>query len=240
MSNFNQELCQQLAQMVGQHQQMVGQSADQIERLLRLAENIQAPPIIVPADPVVAPADPVVAPADPVVVPADPVVAPADPVVVPADPVVVPADPVVAPAARRRRHRRRHNRQAELYIIEEQGSYTAEEMKETNDYTMIVEAIRFTGKVMLSCKHCKKDTHISNFSHGIRKRAEKGGMDQNFQVPKTCDRQQAVNSMCNPVNNKFYPVMRSNCSERKKQRFIDAREVRLAAVGIQTNPTKYR
>ena len=185
MSNFNQELCQQILA--------------QNERILRLMEN-----------------------------------RPADPVVVPADPVVAPADPVVAPAARRR-----HNRQAELYIIEEQGSYTAEEMKETNDYIMIAEAIRFTGKVMLSCKHCKKDTHISNFSHGIRKRAEKGGMDQNFQLPKTCDRQQAVNSMCNPVNNKFYPVMRSNCSERKKQRFIDAREVCLAAVGIQTNPTTY-
>ena len=199
MSNFNQELCQQILA--------------QNERILRLMEN---------------------RPADPVVVPADPVVVPADPVVVPADPVVAPADPVVAPAARRR-----HNRQAELYIIEEQGSYTAEEMKETNDYIMIAEAIRFTGKVMLSCKHCKKDTHISNFSHGIRKRAEKGGMDQNFQLPKTCDRQQAVNSMCNPVNNKFYPVMRSNCSERKKQRFIDAREVCLAAVGIQTNPTTY-
>jgi hypothetical protein len=209
MSNFNQELCQQILA--------------QNERILRLMENRPADPVVVPADPVVAPADPVVAPADPVVVPA----APLDHV-----------DPVVVPAARRR-HRRRHNRQAELYIIEEQGSYTAEEMKETNDYTMIVEAIRFTGKVMLPCKHCKKDTHISNFSHGIRKRAEKGGMDQNFQVPKTCDRQQAVNSMCNPVNNKFYPVMRSNCSERKKQRFIDAREVCLAAVGIQTNPTKY-
>ena len=210
MSNFNQELCQQILA--------------QNERILRLMEN--------------RPADPVVVPADPVVVPADPVVVPVAPVVAPADPVVAPADPVVVPAARRR-HRRRHNRQAELYIIEEQGSYTAEEMKETNDYTMIVEAIRFTGKVMLPCKHCKKDTHISNFSHGIRKRAEKGGMDQNFQLPKTCDRQQAVNSICNPVNNKFYPVMRSNCSERKKQRFIDAREVCLAAVGIQTNPTKY-
>ena len=210
MSNFNQELCQQILA--------------QNERILRLMENRPADPVVVPADPVVAPADPVVAPADPVVVPA----APLDHV-----------DPVVVPAARRR-HRRRHNRQEELYIIEEQGSYTAEEMKETNDYTMIVEAIRFTGKVMLPCKHCKKDTHISNFSHGIRKRAEKGGMDQNFQLPKTCDRQQAVNSMCNPVNNKFYPVMRSNCSERKKQRFIDAREVCLAAVGIQTNPTTYR
>jgi hypothetical protein len=212
MSNFNQELCQQILA--------------QNERILRLMENRPADPVVVPADPVVAPA----APLDHV----DPVVAPAAPLDH-VDPVVVPADPVVAPAARRR-----HNRQAELYIIEEQGSYTAEEMKETNDYIMIAEAIRFTGKVMLPCKHCKKDTHISNFSHGIRKRAEKGGMDQNFQLPKTCDRQQAVNSMCNPVNNKFYPVMRSNCSERKKQRFIDAREVCLAAVGIQTNPTTYR
>ena len=205
MSNFNQELCQQILA--------------QNERILRLMENR-------PADPVVAPA----APLDHV----DPVVVPADPVVVPVAPVVAPADPVVAPAARRR-----HNRQAELYIIEEQGSYTAEEMKETNDYIMIAEVIRFKDKVMLPCKHCKKDTHISNFIHGIRKRAEKGGMDQNFQLPKTCDRQQAVNSMCNPVNNKFYPVMRSNCSERKKQRFIDAREVSFAAVGIQTNPTTY-
>ena len=217
MSNFNQELCQQILA--------------QNERILRLMENRPADPVVVP----VAPLDRV----DPVVVH----VAPADPVVDHVDPVIVPVapldhvDPVVAPvvpAARRRR-----NRQAELVIIEEQGSYTAEEMKETNDYIMIAEAIRFTGKVMLPCKHCKKDTHISNFSHGIRKRAEKRGMDQNFQLPKTCDRQQAVNSMCNPVNNKFYPVMRSNCSERKKQRFIDAREVCLAAVGIQTNPTTY-
>jgi hypothetical protein len=113
-------------------------------------------------------------------------------------------------------------------------------MKETNDYTMIVEVIRFTGKVMLHCKHCKKDTHISNFLHSIRKRCEKKGLDQDFQLPKTCDRQQAVNYICNPVNNKFYPVMRSNCSERKKQRFIDAREVCLAKVGIETNPTVYR
>jgi hypothetical protein len=201
MSNFNQELCQQILA--------------QNERILRLMEN---------------------RPADPVVAPADPVVAPADPVVAPADPVVAPADPVVAPVARRRR-----NRQAELLLIEEQqDSYTADEMKGCNDYTMIAETIRITGEVMLPCKHCKKHTHISNFLHSIRKRCEKKGLDRNFQLPKTCDRQQAVNSMCNPVNNKFYPVMRSNCSERKKQRFIDAREVCFAAVGKQTNPTTYR
>ena len=201
MSNFNQELCQQILA--------------QNERILRLMENRPVDPVVVPVAPVVVPVAPVVVPVDPV----DPVVA-----------------PVVAPVARRRR-----NRQAELEIIEEQqDSYTADEIKQMNDYTMIAETIRITGEVMLSCKHCKKHTHISNFLHSIRKRCEKKGLDRNFQLPKTCDRQQAVNSMCNPVNNKFYPVMRSNCSQQKKQKFIDAREVCFAAVGIQTNPTTYR
>ena len=129
------------------------------------------------------------------------------------------------------------------FCFEEQNSYTADEMKQMNDYMMIAEVISKTGKVMLRCEHCKKDIHIKNFLHSIRKRCDKKGLDLDFKLPKTCDRQQAVNYICNPINNTYTSKKKALekkkmsiiCSEQEKQKLKDCREFYLAKVGIKAN-----
>ena len=121
------------------------------------------------------------------------------------------------------------------YQTEERRSYTPEEIANMNDYQLIREFQRITGCATLFCNHCKKPTPLENWMHSIRKRCmKKNGLSETIQLPKTCDKQQAVNAICNPINNKVYPIFRSSeatskqklmCMETKKIRFEDINKV---------------
>ena len=122
----------------------------------------------------------------------------------------------------------------------ERNAYTSEEVSQMTDYVLCKEFIRLTGRSTLDCAHCKKPTSLDNWMHSIRKRCEKKGLDRNIPVPKTCDKQQAVNSICNPINNKVYPVLRSpSVSEKKKQRYLNAKAACFELIEKDTCPYKY-
>jgi hypothetical protein len=132
-----------------------------------------------------------------------------------------------------------------LIIVEdeneqEKNAYTSEEVSQMSDYLLCKEFIRLTGRTTLDCTHCKKPTPLDNWIHSIRKRCEKKGLDRNTPVPKTCDKQQAVNSICNPINNKVYPVLRSpSVSDKKKQRYLNAKAACFKLIEKNTAPYKY-
>jgi hypothetical protein len=124
-------------------------------------------------------------------------------------------------------------------IDEEKMCYTSEEIKNMDDYEIIEAFSRVTGQLKLYCGHCKRDTSLNNWLHSIRKRCEKNGLSPELSLPKTCDRQQSVNSICNPINNKVYSVLRSSAPKRVKQIYMDAKEQCFDKIGITVNPHKY-
>lgn len=127
-----------------------------------------------------------------------------------------------------------------VVVVEEKDNYSPSEIKEMDNYELCSEFIRITGCYELSCNHCKKPTSLDNWINSIRKRCEKKGLSKDIKVPKTCDKQQAVNSICNPINNKVYPVLRSNkTSETKKQKYLEAKQICFAKIGKDTQPHKY-
>lgn len=126
-------------------------------------------------------------------------------------------------------------------ILREKQSYTPEEVDKLNDFILCKEFIRLTGCQTLYCTHCKKHTGLDNWITSIRKRCLKpAGLSKDTVPPKTCDRQQAVNSICNPINNRVYPVLRSNeTSNEKKERYKYAKKVCFELIGKDTQPHKY-
>jgi hypothetical protein len=126
-------------------------------------------------------------------------------------------------------------------IRREKQSYTPEEVDKLNDFILCKEFIRLTGCQTLYCTHCKKHTGLDNWITSIRKRCLKpAGLSKDTVTPKTCDRQQAVNSICNPINNRVYPVLRSNeTSNEKKERYKYAKKVCFELIGKDTQPHKY-
>ena len=131
---------------------------------------------------------------------------------------------------------------AEFIIIdEEKFSYTPEEVREMNDCELSINFNRIVGQNQLHCKHCHRQKSLEYWIHSIRKRCmKKDGLCATMTVPKTCDHQQAVNSICNPVNNRVYPTMRNpNASERTKQLFMEAKSICFEKMGKEINPHKY-
>jgi hypothetical protein len=131
---------------------------------------------------------------------------------------------------------------AELIIIdEEKFSYTPEEVREMNDCELSINFNRIVGQNQLHCKHCHRQKSLEYWIHSIRKRCmKKDGLCATMTVPKTCDHQQAVNSICNPVNNRVYPTLRNpNASERTKQLFMEAKSICFEKLGKEMNPHKY-
>jgi len=128
-----------------------------------------------------------------------------------------------------------------FYIIEEQESYTSDEIAGMDNYHLLSEFIRITGKEKLYCAHCKKETPLEFWIHSIRKRClKKDGLCYEMAVPKTCDKQQAVNSICNPVNNRLYPVLRSTeYNQEIKQRMLEAKGELFVKIAKEINPYKY-
>jgi len=128
-----------------------------------------------------------------------------------------------------------------IIVDEDKASYTPEEVQEMNDCELSINFSRIVGQTQLYCNHCHRQKSLEYWIHSIRKRClKKDGLSATMTVPKTCDHQQAVNSICNPVNNRVYPTMRNpNTSERTKQVFMEAKAMCFEKMGKEINPYKY-
>jgi hypothetical protein len=128
-----------------------------------------------------------------------------------------------------------------IIVDEDKVSYTPEEVQEMNDCELSINFSRIVGQTQLYCNHCHRQKSLEYWIHSIRKRClKKDGLSATMTVPKTCDHQQAVNSICNPVNNRVYPTMRNpNTSERTKQVFMEAKAMCFEKMGKEINPYKY-
>jgi hypothetical protein len=128
-----------------------------------------------------------------------------------------------------------------LIIDEEKNSYTPEEVEEMNDCELSINFSRIVGQTQLYCNHCHRQKSLEYWIHSIRKRClKKDGLCATMTVPKTCDHQQAVNSICNPVNNRVYPTMRNpNASERTKHVIMESKANCFEKMGKEINPYKY-
>ena len=125
------------------------------------------------------------------------------------------------------------------------SSYSPNEVKEMDDFTLTREFIRITGYERLNCKHCKHGTALDNWIVSIRKRClKKEGLSVKMKIPKTCDQQQAVNMMRNPVNNKVYPIMRASTiyweDETTKAAAMNRKGVLFNEIGVDVRPYKYK
>ena len=129
----------------------------------------------------------------------------------------------------------------EDYYIEE-DSYTPAEIKKMDSYVLCAEFSRLVlkGETTMCCTHCKKPTHLNKWVNSIRKRCLKSGLDSNTQIPKTCDVQQAVNAIVNPINNRVYPKLRDpKLSVERKELWSQYRKIMLSKLGINVHPQKY-
>ena len=128
-----------------------------------------------------------------------------------------------------------------IIVDEDKVSYTPEEVQEMNDCELSINFSRIVGQNQLYCNHCHRQKALEYWIHSIRKRClKKDGLCATMTVPKTCDHQQAVNSICNPVNNRVYPTIRNpNTSERTKQAFMEAKAICFEKMGKEINPYKY-
>jgi hypothetical protein len=124
---------------------------------------------------------------------------------------------------------------------EDEMSYSPQEVREMDDYDLIRNFIRITGKTELYCSHCKCAKHLTYYLHSIRTRClKKNGLSQETVLPKTCDEQMAKNYMCNPINNRANYLLR-NCrlTDAEEQEVIALRIAGLEAIGIEAKPTLY-
>ena len=129
----------------------------------------------------------------------------------------------------------------ELVVFEEKDAYSPEEVEQLDDYVLASEFERIVGCDKLSCKHCHGQKPIAFWIRSIRKRCmKKAGLCRTMTVPKTCDHQQSVNSICNVVNNKVYRTLRNpNVSEEEKERIKESKKGLFEKISKKTMPYKY-
>ena len=111
-----------------------------------------------------------------------------------------------------------------------------------DQFMVLSEFIRITGKEKLPCAHCakKEKSVLTNWTHSIYVRAMKVGLSADMKLPKTCDEMQARNRACNPVNNPVYSILRSNrCEIEVKAEAVQLRQELLQTIRIQTCPYRY-
>jgi CRISPR/Cas system-associated endoribonuclease Cas2 len=150
-------------------------------------------------------------------------------------------EPEPEPEPERNLYKKKVKKVIKLIIIEEKELYSPEEISNMDDYTLASEFTRITGHSKLYCNHCKKEKSIDYWIHSIRKRCMKNvGLCNSTIIPKTCDKQQATNSICNPINNKVYPIVRNpKYSDKKKKQVIEAKKELFEKIGKDINPYKY-
>jgi RNA polymerase-binding transcription factor DksA len=131
------------------------------------------------------------------------------------------------------------------FAVGGKSSYTPQEVRQMDDFTLTREFMRITGYDKLNCKHCKHPTYLENWIVSIRKRClKKDGLSVKTKIPKTCDQQQAVNTMRNPVNNKVYPIMRASTlyweDYTTKAAAMNRKAILFNEIGLQIKPYKYK
>ena len=127
--------------------------------------------------------------------------------------------------------------------------YTPEEVSVMKDDELYKNFARITGYNELYCSHCKKHKGPKDWIHSIRGRCMKpDGLHKSMKIPKTCDRQQVVNRLCNPTNNPIYSILRKDYSSTDIDTnnvcsmvvtLNDIRKDKLSELGIKTKPVKY-
>ena len=136
--------------------------------------------------------------------------------------------------------RRRRNKLQDFYI--EQDSYTTFEVSRMNAFVLCVEfsRLKLDNKTTMYCNHCKKNTPFTNWQASIRSRCMKNGLSADTVIPKTCDKQQAVNAIANAINNRVYPKLRNpKISAERKQLWSNWREMMFAKLNMKIRPYKY-
>lgn len=124
----------------------------------------------------------------------------------------------------------------------EQDSYTPYEISRLNSFVLCVEfsRLKLDGKTTMYCNHCKKHTPFTNWQASVRSRCMKNGLSSDTVIPKTCDKQQAVNAIANAINNRVYPKLRdTKISAERKQLWSKWREMMFAKLGMKIRPYKY-
>jgi hypothetical protein len=129
-----------------------------------------------------------------------------------------------------------------LVPIPVEDNYDTGDIKCMTDYALAAEWIRITGHEELYCSHCKKSKPIvPSWINSIRNRCEKKGLYANIDVPKTCDQQQTVNKLCNPVNNLvYYSIRNKKLTDEETEAVIKLREKHLKKIGVEIKPYKYQ
>jgi hypothetical protein len=126
-------------------------------------------------------------------------------------------------------------------ITEEKNSYSPEEIENMTDCELLIHFMRITQKHKLYCSHCHRNKSLDYWMHSIRKRCmKKDGLCSEMKLPKTCDHQQAVNSISNTINNKVYRTLRDpRTSERHKQQIMQAKAEFFDKLDKEVRPYKY-
>jgi hypothetical protein len=121
-----------------------------------------------------------------------------------------------------------------------QSHFTAAEVADLTDVALLSAFVRITGHKHLYCAHCRKDTLVEdNWSEVIRKRCEKKGLHSDLPLPKTCDVMSARNDMCNPVNNRYYPKLRTSVKRKDVTVLSAMRASEIEELGLDSRPYKY-
>jgi hypothetical protein len=136
-------------------------------------------------------------------------------------------------------------RKLNKFAVGGKSSYNPQEVGQMDDFILTREFMRITGYDRLNCKHCKHPTTLENWIVSIRKRClKKNGLSVKTKIPKTCDQQQAVNMMRNPVNNKVYPIMRASTlyweDYTTKAAAMNRKAILFNEIGLQIKPYKYK
>jgi hypothetical protein len=131
------------------------------------------------------------------------------------------------------------------FAIGGKSSYSPQEVDQMDDFILTREFMRITGYDKLNCKHCKHPTSLENWIVSIRKRClKKDGLSIKTKIPKTCDQQQSVNMMRNPVNNKVYPIMRASTlyweDYTTKAAAMNRKAILFNEIGLEIKPYKYK
>ncbi len=128
-----------------------------------------------------------------------------------------------------------------IILTEEKNSYSPEEIENMTDYELLIHFTRITQQHKLYCSHCHRNKSLEYWVHSIRKRCMKnGGLCSNMKLPKTCDHQQAVNSISNTINNKVYRTLRDpNTSNRYKQQVMQEKAELFEKLNKEVRPYKY-
>ena len=127
-----------------------------------------------------------------------------------------------------------------ILLTEEKDSYTPEEVDNMTDYELLVHFRRITEQNKLYCNHCKRPKSLDYWVNSIRKRCMKNGLNKKMKSPKTCDHQQAVNSICNTINNPVYSALRDpKFSNRHKQQIMQAKAEFFEKINKDVRPYKY-